>query len=69
MFNTKKHLTRRHVLKGLGVSLGLPLLDAMVPASTLLAQTAAKTTPGTRPRPMPGAWWKTSKLQGMVVRR
>src|SRR5258708_938360 len=45
MFNTKKHLTRRAVLKGLGVTMGLPLLDAMIPARTLLAQTAAKTTP------------------------
>ena len=45
MFITRKHLTRRTVLKGLGVTLGLPLLDAMIPARTLLAQTAAKTTP------------------------
>ncbi len=45
MFNTKKHLTRRAVLKGLGVTMGLPLLDAMIPAGTALAQTAAKTTP------------------------
>ncbi len=41
MFNTKKHLSRRTVLKGAGVSLALPLLDAMIPASTALAQTAA----------------------------
>jgi len=45
MFNTKKHLTRRTVLRGLGASLSLPLLDAMIPASTVLAQTAARTTP------------------------
>jgi len=45
MFNTKKHLTRRTVLRGLGATLSLPLLDAMVPASTALAQTAAKSTP------------------------
>jgi len=45
MFNTRKHLTRRAALKGLGLTLGLPLLDAMIPASTALAQTAAKTTP------------------------
>ena len=38
---TKKHLSRRTVLKGAGVSLGLPLLDAMIPAATALAQTAA----------------------------
>jgi hypothetical protein len=41
MFITKKHISRRTVLKGAGVSLGLPLLEAMVPAATALAQTAA----------------------------
>src|SRR5215468_4005932 len=41
MFITKKHISRRAVLKGAGVALGLPFLDAMVPASTALAQTAA----------------------------
>jgi hypothetical protein len=41
MFLTKKHLSRRTVLRGAGVSLALPLLDAMIPAGTALAQTAA----------------------------
>ena len=41
MFLTKKHLSRRTVLKAAGVSLSLPLLDAMIPAHTALAQTAA----------------------------
>ena len=41
MYLTKKHLSRRTVLKGAGVSLAVPLLDAMVPAATALAQTAA----------------------------
>ena len=41
MFITKKHLKRRTVLKAIGASVGLPLLDAMVPAGTALAQTAA----------------------------
>ncbi len=41
MFNTKKHISRRTVLKGAGVNLALPFLSAMVPASTALAQTAA----------------------------
>lgn len=41
MYLTKKHLSRRTALKGLGVSVGLPLLDAMIPAATALAQTAA----------------------------
>ena len=41
MFITKKHIPRRAVLKAAGVSLALPFLDAMVPAGTVLAQTAA----------------------------
>src|SRR5690554_4162794 len=41
MFLTKKHLSRRTLLRGTGVALALPLLDAMVPAGTALAQTAA----------------------------
>jgi hypothetical protein len=41
MFLTKKHLSRRTLLKGAGISLALPLLDAMIPAATALAQTAA----------------------------
>jgi hypothetical protein len=45
MFITKKHLTRRSVLRGVGTALALPLLDAMIPAHTALAQTAAKPTP------------------------
>ena len=42
MFITRKHLPRRTFLKGVGVTMALPLLDSMVPARTLLAQTAAK---------------------------
>jgi hypothetical protein len=41
MFITKKHLSRRTVLRGIGVSLALPLLDSMVPAQTPVAKTAA----------------------------
>jgi len=41
MFITKKHMSRRTLLRGAGVALGLPLLDAMIPAATALAQTAA----------------------------
>src|SRR5262245_53113509 len=41
MYLTKKHLSRRTVLKAAGVSLSLPFLDAMIPAGTALAQTAA----------------------------
>src|SRR5215472_2767672 len=41
MFLTKKHLSRRAVLRGMGVSMALPFLDSMVPAQTPLAKTAA----------------------------
>jgi hypothetical protein len=41
MFISKKHLSRRTMLRGLGTAVALPLLDSMVPASTALAQTAA----------------------------
>jgi len=34
MFLTKKHLSRRAVLRGIGASVALPLLDSMVPAQT-----------------------------------
>ena len=38
MFLTKRHLDRRTVLKGMGVTLALPLLEAMVPAARAWAQ-------------------------------
>jgi hypothetical protein len=41
MYITKKHLSRRTVLKGAGAAMALPLLDAMIPASTAIAKTAA----------------------------
>ncbi len=41
----KKHISRRTVLRGAGVSIALPFLDAMVPAGTALAKTAAKPLP------------------------
>ena len=41
MFLSKKHISRRTLLRGAGVSLALPLLDSMVPAQTPLRQTAA----------------------------
>jgi len=40
----KKHIPRRTFIRGMGVSLALPLLDSMIPARTLFAQTAAKGT-------------------------
>ena len=45
MFITKKHVSRRTFLRGAGVTLSLPLLDAMIPAATALSQTAAKAAP------------------------
>jgi hypothetical protein len=42
MMITKKALSRRTMIRGLGVTLALPLLDGMVPAMTALAQTPAK---------------------------
>ncbi|MBV9503787.1 MAG: DUF1552 domain-containing protein [Acidobacteriia bacterium] len=39
---TKTHLPRRTFLRGLGVTLSLPLLDSMIPAQTPLARTAAQ---------------------------
>ena len=41
MIHSKRALSRRTVLRGAGVAFALPLLDAMIPASTVLAETAA----------------------------
>src|SRR5215468_9833997 len=40
-FITKKHISRRTVLRGMGASVALPLLDSMVPAQTPVNKTAA----------------------------
>lgn len=40
-FITKKSIPRRTMLKGVGASLALPLLDAMIPAATAAAKTPA----------------------------
>jgi hypothetical protein len=40
-FITKRALPRRTFLRGMGVTLALPLLDSMIPAATAIAQTAA----------------------------
>jgi Protein of unknown function (DUF1552) len=66
MFITKKHISRRTVLKGAGAALALPFLDAMVPAATALAQTAA--TPKPRfvgcfvPHGIAPGWWVPDKV-------
>src|SRR6187200_2006183 len=44
MFLTKTALPRRTFLRGVGATVALPLLDAMLPSATALAQ-----TPGVRP--------------------
>lgn len=41
MFLTGKHISRRTALRGLGVTIGLPFLDAMVPARSVFAKTPA----------------------------
>jgi hypothetical protein len=41
MFLTKKHISRRTLLRGVGATISLPLLESMVPAQTPLAKTAA----------------------------
>jgi hypothetical protein len=40
-FLSKRAMSRRRMLRGVGVGLALPLLDGMIPAATALAQTAA----------------------------
>ena len=67
MFITKKHIPRRTFLRGAGVTLALPLLEAMLPAQTPLRNTAAN--PKTRfvgiffPHGMAPGWW-VPKNQG-----
>jgi hypothetical protein len=63
---SKKHLSRRAVLRGTGVALALPLLDSMIPAQTPLAKTAA--IPPTRfsaifvPHGMAPGYWVPEKV-------
>ncbi len=42
MVITKKHLSRRTMLRGLGAGIALPLLDGMVPAFAAIRNTAAR---------------------------
>lgn len=44
-FITRKHLSRRALLRGAGTALALPLLDAMIPAATAQRRTAAAVRP------------------------
>jgi len=65
-FITKKHVSRRMVLRGVGAAMALPLLDSMVPAQTPLSQTAA--VPPTRftgifvPHGMAPGYWIPEKV-------
>jgi hypothetical protein len=65
MLITKKHISRRTMLRGAGVALALPLLDSMLPAQTPLAKTAA--VPKTRftgifvPHGMAPGYWIPEK--------
>jgi uncharacterized protein DUF1552 len=45
MFVFKKQVSRRAVLKGVGATIALPLIDAMNPAATAWAQTSVGSTP------------------------
>src|SRR5262247_3277790 len=45
MYISKKRISRRTMLKGIGTTIALPLLDAMNPAAQAWAQTAAGSTP------------------------
>src|SRR5262247_4462925 len=42
MIVTKKAISRRTILRGMGATVALPLLDAMIPALTAAANTPAK---------------------------
>ena len=63
MFLSKKHISRRTLLRGAGAALALPFLDAMIPAGR--AQSAAK--PPQRfvglfvPHGMAPGWWVPTK--------
>ena len=45
MYLSQKHISRRMVLKGVGATIALPFLDAMNPAATAWAKTAAGSAP------------------------
>ena len=71
MFISKKHIARRSFLRGAGVALGLPLLDAMIPAATAWAQTAAVPPPrffgGFVPHGMAPGYWVPEKAGALAA--
>src|SRR3954466_13417130 len=52
--STRPALSRRKFLRGAGIILSLPLLEAMTPAFAALRKTSAGVTPGGKPRRMFG---------------
>jgi len=65
MFITKKHISRRTILRGAGAAMALPFLDAMAPAATNLAQIGNARTPRFVglfvPHGMAPGWWVPDK--------
>ena len=56
MMITKKAMSRRTVLRGVGATLALPLLDGMVPALSALRNTAAKRRSASARSTFPTGW-------------
>src|SRR5262245_135613 len=52
--STRRAFSRRQFLRGTGILLSLPLLDAMTPVFGALSRSAAASTPGGKPRRMLG---------------
>ena len=48
MFITKKHMSRRTVLQGMGAAISLPLLESMLPAAVPERQSALSASTRTR---------------------
>jgi len=63
MYLSKKHIPRRTFLRGAGMMLGLPLLDAMIPAGTVFAQTVL----GKRPTRFVGIFYPHGMAPGYWV--
>ena len=70
MFITRKHISRRTLLRGAGTALALPLLDAMIPAFTAQAKTAANAPPrffgGFVPHGAAPGYWIPEKTVGAL---
>jgi hypothetical protein len=65
MFITKKHISRRTVLKGAGAALALPFLDSMIPAAT--AQSSAAASAAARPQRFVGIFTPHGMAPGYWV--